>query len=821
MLDLDQTRRFLSALSSAPDDNAFSFQTFSDKDRNATHLAKIYHGPFPALKKALENKNKKDAGIYVTVNRTDLQGREEKNVTSIRAVFVDSDSGPIDLSKCPIKPNIIVNSKAGQHAYWLMQPGQSLRKFRTVQKALAEKFGTDPSVCDPPRVMRLPGFSHNKGDPFLVTVEHCDPKRRYTYEEIVKAFDLRVIKKDKKPTKDKAPSKPIKDYANRLDRCLRYLEKGVPDYQGVFEGGRNKSAFKIIAICFDFGLTEDEALTIVDEWNGKNDPPLPEREVFRILKSAIRHRKKPIGCKLDEAYGSVIDDIPPEREDWHQDPVERETRFTVVETPPPVLEEEFPEPKEWGSVKSTAKKKVVGKAEGAAAPTKRIGADVCETDCDLNFDDIEREAREISSWIQREYLIHRDDSKCVYVYQKKYWQETSKEYIQKLAMQYDSFAAVKMEKIREAADLALVRRHIKYIDWNQIALTEVAFENGVLDFMTGELRDHESDDYLDRIIPYDWEPEASCPIWLKCLEDWFPGGDEEKRALQQFFGYILCSHAKYKKCLILYGGFDTGKSQICSIAHELAGGSRFVCGISPDEMDDPKKLAPIKGKTLNIVPDLKKNTVLADGGFKRLISTGDPIQIDQKYTRSENYIPTAKHIFATNNLPVVTDSSGAVFKRLMILYFKNQIPEDKQDPDLLEKLKDEMHGILVWAIDGAIDLYKRRGRWSDVESSIKLIKDYQNVSNPLYDFIEESDMVARDKEGRVTYETICKLFNEYHGGKNWTKKAIAEKVRALGFVEVRVGSKRGVEGLRLGSPLQPALKVVNPPDSGDKNDGRD
>ena len=46
--------------------------------------------------------------------------------------------------------------------------------FSELQKALAAEFSGDPKVHDLPRVMRLPGFLHRKGQPFQCRVVSVD-----------------------------------------------------------------------------------------------------------------------------------------------------------------------------------------------------------------------------------------------------------------------------------------------------------------------------------------------------------------------------------------------------------------------------------------------------------------------------------------------------------------------------------------------------------------------------------------------------------------------------------------------------------------------
>ena len=38
------------------------------------------------------------AGVFVTVNRTDLKGRRKENIIAVRALFVDLDGAPIPTS---------------------------------------------------------------------------------------------------------------------------------------------------------------------------------------------------------------------------------------------------------------------------------------------------------------------------------------------------------------------------------------------------------------------------------------------------------------------------------------------------------------------------------------------------------------------------------------------------------------------------------------------------------------------------------------------------------------------------------------------------
>jgi len=146
----------------------FTFQTFDDDEmRKANHLVTIRHGILKQHRQTLKAMNQSGAGIFVTVNETDGNGRKTENVTRVRALFLDLDGAPLepvlDASRvAEIPPHIVVESSPGRfHVYWIVKDVR-LEEFESYQKALIKRFGGDPVIHDLPRVMRLPGFWHQK-----------------------------------------------------------------------------------------------------------------------------------------------------------------------------------------------------------------------------------------------------------------------------------------------------------------------------------------------------------------------------------------------------------------------------------------------------------------------------------------------------------------------------------------------------------------------------------------------------------------------------------------------------------------------------------
>jgi hypothetical protein len=165
--DRNEAARFLALLDAAA--TRFTFQTFDDnKDRRDKTLARVLHGSLDQHWATLARLNSLGAGIFVTINETDFKGRTAANIVRVRALFLDCDGAP--LPQDGPRRHIAVESSTGRfHAYWKPN-GIALADFGQMQKLIARRWHGDQSVNDLCRVMRLPGFVHRKGEPFLTRI---------------------------------------------------------------------------------------------------------------------------------------------------------------------------------------------------------------------------------------------------------------------------------------------------------------------------------------------------------------------------------------------------------------------------------------------------------------------------------------------------------------------------------------------------------------------------------------------------------------------------------------------------------------------------
>ena len=246
LLAEEQPQRFLSLLD--PSANGFTFQTFDDdRVRKNPGLTRIIQSPPPA-RDELRKLNEQGAGIFVTVNETDGNGRRSENIKRVRAIWQEDDDA---FDGCfPLDPSIVVESSPGKyHRYWLVADDwpadeQGRADFAAVMERMVASYGCDKNAKDISRVLRVPGFLHRKThEPHLVQIGEAGG-RRYSRAQIVAAFP--PVEKQTKihPLRTREPRDDdearLRDALNSIDADDRdlWLQCGMALKDELQEAGR-------------------------------------------------------------------------------------------------------------------------------------------------------------------------------------------------------------------------------------------------------------------------------------------------------------------------------------------------------------------------------------------------------------------------------------------------------------------------------------------------------------------------------------------------------------------------------------------------------
>jgi AAA domain/Primase C terminal 1 (PriCT-1)/RepB DNA-primase from phage plasmid len=279
----EDAQRFLNVL----DDRTarFTFMVFDDnQSRKDKRLANIRHGTLDALYSELVDYSRRGAGVFVTINETNFRGRRKECIVKVRCYFADLDGAPIkNISRLGLWPHMLTQTSPGRFGVFYKMADAPLDEdnFKRTQQALATLFESDPAICNLPRVMRLPGFPHQKEprNPFVTQIDLGTSQKAiegktpiYTEAGFQEALATAL-----------AARQPKRNLAAALASGVR---KSPPDWtEGYAEGQRNNECARRAGSCFAEGMNEEEALAECLEWNEHNQPPLSEEEVRRTVHS--------------------------------------------------------------------------------------------------------------------------------------------------------------------------------------------------------------------------------------------------------------------------------------------------------------------------------------------------------------------------------------------------------------------------------------------------------------------------------------------------------------------------------------------------------
>jgi archaellum biogenesis ATPase FlaH len=165
--------------------------------------------------------NQKEAGIYFAYNNL-KEKRNKENVQGINAWTMEIDDLPKQeqyekILNCPIMPSFQVETSKSVHCYWLAEDG-TLENFEKIQSGLIQYFGSDTALKDPARMLRIPGFYHNKKEPCFCTLTY-DEADYHKEKDMLEAFPYK--EKEQKnytinPFWDSAGNVPVKQALLRL-----------------------------------------------------------------------------------------------------------------------------------------------------------------------------------------------------------------------------------------------------------------------------------------------------------------------------------------------------------------------------------------------------------------------------------------------------------------------------------------------------------------------------------------------------------------------------------------------------------------------------
>ena len=164
------------------------------------------------------------------------------------------------------------------------------------------------------------------------------------------------------------------------------------------------------------------------------------------------------------------------------------------------------------------------------------------------------------------------------------------------------------------------------------------------------------------------------------------------------------------------------------------------------------------------------------------LTGSDTVTARKLYTEYFEFRPTFKLVLAANHKPVIRGTDHAIWRRICLVPFKVTIPAAEQDPQLAQKLRTELPGILAWAVRGALE-WQRQGLNAPA-AVLAATETYRGEMDTLGDFLEERCVV--ETEASVSAKAIYTAYSgvgdrerrEADGAERLRDAAVRTRLRA-------------------------------------------
>jgi putative DNA primase/helicase len=297
------------------------------------------------------------------------------------------------------------------------------------------------------------------------------------------------------------------------------------------------------------------------------------------------------------------------------------------------------------------------------------------------------------------------------------------------------------------------------------------FKDCLYDITTNTQAKHSPEYLTTTQLPYEFKTQIDCPTWKEFLNHVLENDINKINILQEFVGYCLMKSCKRERALFLLGSGSNGKSTFTETIMSVFG-NHNCSSVSLQNMANPVLRCDLINKYINIDSDLPKNAMDFEEIFRK-VSSGEPVQFNEKYLASITQSPFCKLIYCLNTVPRIHDTSNAFYRRMLLVKFPVEIIEENQDVNLKEKLKSELAGIFRWAVQGLNRLNKQNSFSSNIDMK-KTIADIKIDNNPILSFAEEHIIF---EPGHDTYKT--ELYSRY---VEWTKRNGFKPLSSRNFI---------------------------------------
>lgn len=292
--------------------------------------------------------------------------------------------------------------------------------------------------------------------------------------------------------------------------------------------------------------------------------------------------------------------------------------------------------------------------------------------------------------------------------------------------------------------------------------------NGLIDLRTGSFVPMDPKLHITYTAAVDYDPDATCPLWEAFLLEIMNRNVELVEYVRRAIGYTLTTLTSEHALFFAFGSGANGKSTFLNVLRALFGdlgaqanGDMLLDkngGAAMSSNAASSEVARLAGKRLVAMSEVEEGRHFSEKTVK-WYTGGEDITARLLYGNAFEFKPRFKLWLAGNYKPTIKGNDHGIWRRMKLIPFTVTIPPEKRDPDLERKLRDELPGILNWALVGCKQWRENGNKLNEPKAITNEVSEYRGEMDVVESWL--SEFTRNDPDGEIHFGDTYKFFKAW------------------------------------------------------------
>ena len=287
-------------------------------------------------------------------------------------------------------------------------------------------------------------------------------------------------------------------------------------------------------------------------------------------------------------------------------------------------------------------------------------------------------------------------------------------------------------------------------------------QNGTVDLRTGLIAPPNRNHLITKLAPTNYDPEAGADTWDRFIFEIMLERLNLMDYVQRSVGYSLTADITEKIIFICHGGGNNGKTTFLETLKAALGdyaGQVLIESLMVQKNTNGSSPSPdiadLRGLRFVTSSESEDGSRLAEGKVKYLTGM-NRVKARRLHENGYDFRPTWKLWLDCNHLPNIRGADKAIWNRIRRIPFEMTLEPEQADQSLPARLKNELPGVLRWAVDGCLS-WRAGGLKApaEVSAATDLYHSQMDVIGRFLEDCTYSGLPSNEIKARQLYREYC------------------------------------------------------------------